>query len=195
MEFITLLEPTVDLARLAEVLDGLGHEGRVHTTRTWTKAHKRAIFEAAKGFRPLDLDFLVPSSIGAATEVIHEGHNTLPLFTHFQKRFAKAEGVTDAVGGYNHQVMQGLTGPGYFMARKGEGEHEGELVIDYTRVPTSKPEGWPPIRDNESGIAGMVSGGLTDYVRGISNHVSIGVAFRRGQPLGQYFTLVRKDAD
>jgi hypothetical protein len=194
MDVTVLLEPKVDLERLSEVLDGLGHEGRVHTIRTWHKPQQRAIFEAARGFRPLELDFLVPSSVGPLVEVVHVGQNTLPMFSRFEKHFCKpAEGATE-LAGYNHQSMDALTGPGYFVASKGEGEHEGELVFDYTRVPSHKPDGWPEIQKNEGGLAGIVNGGMIDYLRGISSHVSLGVAFKNGEPRGQWFALVRKDA-
>lgn len=194
MDVTILLEPKIDLERLAEVLDGLGHEGRVHATRTWTRKQKKALFEAAKGFKPIDLDFLVPSSVGNLVEVIHEGHNTLPLFSHFQKRFVRLDPGEDfPVGGYNHQSMQAFTGPGYFGVTKGEGEHEGELVIDYAKIPKNKPESWPEIRKNDGLIGGIVNGGMVDYLRALSTHVSIGVAYKNGKHRGQWFALVRKD--
>jgi hypothetical protein len=194
MDVTILLEPKIDLPRLAEVLDGLGHEGRVHATRTWTPKQKKAIFEAVKGFKPLDLDFLVPSSVGTLVEVIHDGHNTLPMFSHFQKRFVRLEeGEELPIAGYNHQSMEAFTGPGYFGVTKGDGEHEGELVIDYKRIPRQKPPSWPTIRHNDGLIAGIVNGGMVDYLRGISSHVSIGVAFKNGKPRHQWFTLVRRD--
>lgn len=115
------------------------------------------------------------------------------MFSHFQKRFVKLEGEDFPIGGYNKQSMQAFTGPGYFCASKGEGEHEGELVFDYTKVPKNKPASWPEIQKNEGGIAGIVNGGMVDYLRGISNHVSIGVAFKDGKPRHQWFTLVRRD--
>lgn len=192
MDVSVLLEPTIDLPRLAEVLDGLGHEGRVHTIRGWTKHRQAELFEAAKGHKPLDLDFLVPPSIGPLVEVIHEGKNTLPMFTHFQKRFAKLEGEDFKIGGYNHQTMSAVTGPGYFVVTQGEGEHEGELAIDYTKVPKSKPPGWPAIQPNRGGLASLVYGGMIDYLRGISTHVSIGRAYK-GKAMDAWFTLVRKD--
>lgn len=191
MDVSVLLEPKIDMQRLSEILDGLGHEGRVHATITWTKKQQAAIYEAAKGFKPLDLDYLVPSSVGPLVEVIHDGHNTLPMFTSFQKRFVKLEDGT--VAGYNEQSMKAFTGPGYFVVTKGEGEHEGELVIDYTKVPSVKPPSWPEIKKNEGGIAGIVNGGMVDYLRGISNHVSIGVAFKDGKPRHQWFAMVRRD--
>ncbi len=193
MDVTIFLEPTINLERLTEILDGLGHEGRVHTTRTWSKHHYEKLFEAAKGHHPLDLDFLVPSSVGPLVEVIHDGHNTLPVFTSFQKHFVKVEGEDGSLAGYNHQALQGLTGPGYFVTTKGTGDHEGELVIDYTVVPKVKPPTWPTIQSNASGIAGIVNGGMIDYLRGISAHVSIGMAFKDGKPRGQWFALVRRD--
>jgi hypothetical protein len=192
MDVSVLLEPKIDLPRLAEVLDGLGHEGRVHAVRGWGKKRQAALFEAVKGHMPLDLDFLVPSSIGPMVEVIHDGHNTLPAFNHFQKRFCKLEGDVAPIGGYNHQTLQPLTGPGYFVVDRGEGEHEGELAIDYTRVPKAKPAGWPDIKTNGGGLGALVYGGMIDYLRGISTHVSIGRAYK-GKAMDAWFALVRKD--
>ena len=191
MDVSVLLDPTIDLERLAEVLDGLGHEGRVHATRSWGKKYQSRIFEACKG-RKLDLDFLVPPSIGPLVEVIHDGKNTLPAFTHFQKRFVKLEGEDFAVGGYNHQTLSPVTGPGYFVVRLGEGEHEGELAVDYTKVPKQKPASWPEIQTNEGGLGSLVYGGMIDYLRRVSTHVSIGRAFK-GKPMDAWFTLVRMD--
>jgi hypothetical protein len=191
MDVSVLLEPTIDLERLAEVLDGLGHEGRVHTTRTWGKKYQAQLFEACKG-RTLDLDFLVPPSIGPLVEVIHDGKNTLPAFTHFQKRFVKLEGEDFKVGGYNHQTLSPVTGPGYFVVRPGEGEHEGELAVDYTKVPKQKPSSWPEIQTNEGGLSSLVYGGMIDYLRKVSTHVSIGRAFK-GKAMDAWFTLVRMD--
>jgi hypothetical protein len=192
MDVGVLLEPTIDIKRLAEVLDGLGHEGRVHLIRGWTKKRQAELFEAAKGHLPIDLDFLVPASIGPLVEVIHEGKNTLPVFTHFQKRFVKLDREDFTIGGYNHQTLSAVTGPGYFVSAKGEGEHEGELAIDYTKVPKSKPASWPEIQPNERGLGSLVYGGMIDYVRAISTHVSIGRAYK-GKPMDAWFALVRKD--
>ncbi|HEY8073927.1 MAG TPA: hypothetical protein VIF62_07455 [Labilithrix sp.] len=193
MDVSVLLEPKIDLERLAEVLDGLGHEGRVHATRTWHKKRQSAIFEACKG-RTLDLDFLVPPSIGELVEVIHDGKNTLPMFTHFQKRFVRLPaGEEHKVGGYNEQSLSVFSGPGFFVCKNGDGEHEGEIAIDYTHVPKHKPDSWPGIRDNEGGLAGVVYGGMVDYLRRVSNNVSIGHAWKNGKPIDAWFTLVRKD--
>jgi hypothetical protein len=193
MDVTVLLEPKIDLDRLAEVLDGLGHEGRVHATRTWSRAQKKGLYEAAKGFRPIDLDFVVPAGAGPLVEVIHQGHNTVPLFHLFQKRFVKLPNDDAIVWGYNHQSMNAFTGPGYFAVTKGAGDHEGELVIDYARTPKERPPGWPEIAPNDGLIPGIVYGGMTDYLRAISTHVSIGAAYKGNDARDQWFALVRKD--
>jgi hypothetical protein len=192
MDVTVLLEPQIDLERLSAVLDGLGHEGRYHAVCTWTKAQKERLFEAAKGFRPLDIDFIVPTST-PLEPVIHDGHNTLPIFSFFQKRFVRIEGESYPAAGYNHQSMMRFNGPGYFVVTKGEGEREGELVIDYGKIPSKKPPSWPALMGNEHGLAALVNGGMVDYLRGISTHVSIGVAFKNGKPRNQWFALVRRD--
>ncbi len=191
MDVTVMLEPEVDLPRVAALLDGLGHEGRVHTVRTWTKKLQATLFEAAKGHLPIDLDFLVPSSVAPLVEVIHDGQNTLPAFRHFQKRFAKLEEGAVELVGYNHQAMSAFTGPGYFVVTRGEGDQRGELLIDYTKTPQRKPPTWPSLRAN-SGIGGLVYGGMIDHLRGISSHVSIGRAYR-GKAVDAWFALVRRD--
>lgn len=193
MDVTILLEPKIDLERLAEVLDGLGHEGRVHATRSWTKKQKKALFEAAKGFRPIDLEFIVPASMGNLVEVVHVGHNTTGAFPHFEKHFVRLEGDEAPIAGYNEQMWRPVSGPGYFVVNEGEGEHAGEIVFDYTKVPKTKPEGWPAIEKNDGFISGIVNGGMVDYVRALSSHVSIGVAYKNGKHRGFWFTLVRKD--
>lgn len=195
MDLSVFLEPKVDVEKLSESLDGLGHDGRVHTMRTWDKTRMAAIFDACVG-RPIALDHLVPPSIGANVEVIHDLRNTLPLFANAEKRFARLEGDIAEVGGYNRQHgIARATEPGYFTVRPGEGEHENELVIDYGKVPNTKPSNWPAIEANDKGILnGIVWGGMVDYLRRVSQHVSVGRATKDGKAIGQYFALVRRDA-
>ncbi len=194
MDVTVFLEPTVDIDRLAETLDGLGHEGRVHTMRTWDKKRMKAIFDACAG-RPITLEQVVPSSVGANVEVIHDLRNTLPVFTNAQKRFSKVEGGNVAVGGFNRQFgVARVSEPGYFVVSEGDGEHANELVIDYRSVPPSKPESWPDIEANDQGFLNkIVWGGMVDYLRKVSQHVSIGRATKDGKSIGQYFALVRRD--
>jgi hypothetical protein len=192
MDLSVLIEPKLDLARLADVLDGLGHEGRVHAVRRWNKRTQASLFEASQGHLQLGLDFLVPDGVDSGVEIIHEGQNTLPFFSHFQKRFCKLEGEVAPIAGYNHQALLPLTGPGYFVVNLGTGEHAGELAIDYTSVPKSKPDAWPAVEANDSGMGALVYGGMIDYLRGISRHVSIGRAYK-DKAMSAWFALVRKD--
>src|SRR5262249_50136500 len=97
------------------------------------------------------------------------------------------------IGGYNHQAMSPFTGPGYFVCVMGDGEHEGEIAIDYTKLPKNKPSTWPNIKGNDGGLASIVYGGMVDYLRKISNNVSIGRAYKHGKAIDAWFTLVRKD--
>jgi len=64
MDLTVLLEPKIDLVRIARVLDGLGLSGRLDTIRAWERPELAALFEAAKGFRAVDLDHFVPRSVG-----------------------------------------------------------------------------------------------------------------------------------
>lgn len=195
MDVSVFLEPEVDIEKLAEILDGLGHYGRVHTMRTWSKKAMADIFDACAG-RPISLEMLVPSGIGPNVEVIHDLRNTLPLFSNAEKRFVRLADDVAEMGGYN--VQHGLarvSEPGYFTVRAGEGEHANELVIDYNAVPKSKPESWPEIEANDRGFLNpIVWGGMVDYLRRVSEHVSIGRATKKGKAIGQYFALVRRDA-
>jgi hypothetical protein len=194
MDLSVLLEPKIDIERIARVLDELGHEGRVHTTRTWGRRQMPILWEAAKGFRPVSLDDFVPASIGPMVEVIHELKNSLPLFNVSQKRFCRpADAEAKELWGYNHAPTNGFTGPGYFVARASE--TEGEVVIDYRTLPKGRPESWPAIVPNEARLGRFVYAGMVDHMRRISKHVSIGRAQKSAEPMDAWFVLCRKDVD
>ena len=74
-----------------------------------------------------------------------------------------------------------------------EPEREGEVWVDYRRVPERHPEGWPEIRSNERGLSRFIYGFMVDTLRGVSEHVSIGSAARNGRGLGSWFVLCRQD--
>jgi hypothetical protein len=192
-----LFEGEVDIHRIAEVLDGLGHPGRVATIRGWGLHHQARLYEAAKGLKPLTLDDYVPLGTEPLTEVIHWGKNSLPAFTHFQKRFCRPKEGEGELFGYNENGEKWAVGPGYFVIhapKEGRpGVETGELDIDYTMTPGAKPDAWPPIKKNESGLGRVVYGGMVDVMRGISTHVSIGRAFRDGKFTENYFVLCRED--
>jgi hypothetical protein len=192
MNPLAFVDHSFDLTKLARSLDEVGPPARLATIRGWTKEHQAKIFEAAKGFRPIGLDFFVPSTTAPMTEVLHDGKNTLPVFSVMQKRFCRPTDSTDLLYGYNHQAMQAFTGPGYFVARPADAP--GEVLIDYGQLPPSKPEGWPRIIPNHRRLGLFVYHQLSDQLRGLSAHVSIGRAFRKGEPMDQWFVMVRNDS-
>src|SRR5262249_37040939 len=158
--------------------------GRVDTIRQWDGKTQERLYEAAKGFLPLTLEHFVPSDREPLQEVIHWGKNSLPALTHFQKRFCKPGGPRptgasggeeppewgDMLWGYNHNDgLSKFAGPGFFCVHPDEAE--GEIGIDYTKLPPSKPEKWPAIQPNSSGISRLVYYDMVDVMRGISTHV------------------------
>jgi hypothetical protein len=135
----------------------------------------------------------VPPEVADFTPVRHYGRNTLPLFTHFEKRFCRPAGADPRkpgeLYGFNFQVLAPVTGPGYFVAS--EDPNGLEVSIDYNAVPPECPEGWPGIRRNERGLSRFVYGFMVDTLRGVSEHVTIGSAARGGKDIGSWFILCR----
>lgn len=193
MDVTVLLEPKIDLERLQKALDGLGHAGRLHTVCTWTKKQQRAIFDAAKGFLPIGLDDVVPGGVSDLVEVRHPGNNTLPVYHRFEKRYARTGDPACPVVGYNPHPHAWLIGPGYFSVEEGTGEHAGELLIDYRKIPKVKPVAWPKIEPNGGLVPGIVFGDQVDYLRKLSSHVFIGAAFKGGKDRDSLFACVRLD--
>jgi hypothetical protein len=147
------------------------------------------------GFRPVCLADLVLPEVGDLVPVHHFGRNTLPLFTHFEKRFCRPRDADPKkpgeLYGFNFHTLAPLAGPGYFVAREDPGRPE--VWVDYNQVPPSHPEGWPEIVSNNRGLPRLVFGFMVDTLRGVSEHVTIGSAARRGRDLGSWFVLCRKD--
>ena len=193
MELRNLIEPRLDLPRLAKVLDEIGTPARVWATRQWTRDIQAKLYEAAKGFRPVSLDDYVPAGTAPHVEVVTHGMNTLPAHNHFQKRFCKPADpeAHDQLVGYNHQALSGLTGPGYYVAHPSA--DAGEVDIDYTMLPKEKADAWPAIVANSERLGRFVYDGMVDVMRGLSSHVSIGRARKKGAWMDAWFVLVRED--
>lgn len=189
-----LAEDPVRPQRVAELLDGLPHAERVAAVRSLGRTAQRRLYAAVDGFRPLRLSDLVPPGLPDMHSVRHYGRNTLPLFTLFEKRFCRPRGADHEkpgeLYGFNFQAMAAFTGPGYFVAH--ENPARPEVWVDYRRVPPEHPEGWPGIRVNERGLGRFVYGFMVDTLRGVSEHVSIGSAARRGRDIGSWFVLCRE---
>jgi hypothetical protein len=180
---------SIDVAALGGDLDGMPPDVRLREVRGLGKAEQARLFDAAAGARPIGLSHLVPPGGSPLAEVVHAGRNSLPAFRIFEKRCCRPPRDTAEVWGYNEHAARWMTGPGYFVAAAG---NPGEIVLDYTHVPAGKPEAWPAIRPN-TGFPGrfVYGGGMHDVLRGVSEHVAVGRAFRRGKPMDNWFVLCR----
>jgi hypothetical protein len=179
---------SVDLPALASFLDQLEPPARRRQVRSLSPSQQAALFEAAAGFRPVRLTDFVPAGTRPLQEIIHYGRNSLPVFRFFEKRFCLPEAPRDELWGYNEWPFRALTGPGYFIARQAS---EFEVVIDYYVVPPAKPASWPPILPNSARLSRFVYYQTRDFMRGVSQHVTIGRATREGKPLDNWFVLGR----
>lgn len=178
----------VDLEGLRAYLDGLDHNARVEACRQLGGREQARLFEAAQGFKPLTLDDFVPPGTDPLVEVIHYGRNTLPAFNNFQKRFCRPENKQGELWGYNEQSMKWAVGPGYFITRQSDPQ---EVVIDYIDVPPGKVGTWPEIKPNSAGLSRLVYDQMQDYMRGVSSHVTIGRASKKGKNMDAWFVLTR----
>jgi hypothetical protein len=189
-----LREAVVKPHEVARTLDSMGHAERVQAIRAVGRAEQRRLYEAVEGFRPLRMADVVPAAVPDLAPVRHYGRNTLPVFTHFEKRFCRPPGADreqpDRLWGYNFSPVGPLVGPGYFVLRPDAAR--GELLVDYNLLPEGKPPAWPEIRSNERGLSRFVYGFMIDTLRGVSEHVTIGSAARRGKDLGSWFLLCRE---
>jgi hypothetical protein len=185
---------SVEPRGIARLLDGLAPLERVAAVRSLGRTQQRRLYAAVDGFLPLRLADLVAPGTADLVPVRHYGRNTLPVFTHFEKRFCRPAGQDREkpalLWGYNHQATAWVTGPGYFVAV--EDPARPEVLIDYTRVPTGRADGWPELRVNERGLSRFVYGFMVDRLRRVSEHVTIGSAARRGRDLGSWFALCRE---
>ncbi len=175
---------------IAQALDAMDEATRIDTIVGLGRRQLAALFEAAAANRPVQFTDMVPADVPSLTAVIHEGKNSLGVFTRFQKRFCRPPGgTTDQLWGYNEQSMRTFTGPGYFVFHQVE---SGELAVDYRKLPPEKPPGWPTILPNSARLSRFIYNGTVDVLRHVSQHVTIGRAYRRSGPMNAWFALVRR---
>lgn len=188
-----LTAATLDLPALAAHLDGLDHLARVRDVRSIGGRDQARLYAAARGFRAVDLHFFVPAAKPSRALVRHHGKNSLPAFTEFEKRFARPNDGATELWGYNHNdaFTTFFSGPGHYVAVPGDAP--GEVNIDYRRIPAERLDGVPPLRPNTRFPDVLVYGHMVDVMRGLSAHVSIGRAIRRGKESANYFLLCRED--
>jgi len=180
-----------DPEAITEHLDGLPFSERMNAVAGLGGPElQRRLYASMAGKPPVTLDDLVPPDAPPLREFIFEGKNSLPLFTRFQKRFCRpprgtAEGE---LWGYNHAVVAPLVGPGYFVAHP---NWPAGVAIDYRRVPSEQPPGWPPVMRNDVGLSRLVYMNMIDLLRRVSNDVFIGSAQKNARDLDSYFILCR----
>ena len=185
--------------QIADYLDGLEHDARVAESRTLGRAQQRRLWDKAADSDPLTVDDFVPASVDPLVEVIHEGRNTLPLpglFRHFQKRFCRPSDAEGCLYGYNEGASRPLIGPGYFVLLPTGGNRawrtRGSIVVDYFQVPEGPVvASWPKVVENQKGLQVLVYNGTRDFMRKVSETVTIGAAYKGEKPLDHYFMLVR----
>ncbi|MEW6435101.1 MAG: hypothetical protein AB1730_26675 [Myxococcota bacterium] len=185
----------VDLAEVRAYLDGLPSPKRVAEVLALGRRSQAKLFEAAKGFLPMTLDDVVPPGVAPMQGVPHEGKNSLPTFTRFAKVFYRPDDSALAkkeVWGFNRtsRLVTTTVGPGYYVALP---HGKGEILIDYTRAPPRFPKHGPRYLPNDARLSRFVYHQTQDVLRGVSTHVSIGRASRKGKELDNWFILCRVD--
>ena len=188
------------IAEIAAYLNALSFADCKAETHALNRNQQRKLFQMAAKSPALTFEDLTPSSVPPRTEIIHHGRNTLPLpgaFRNFEKRMCRPETGGQRAFGYNEGVSRALIGPGYFVAIPTAG-HEGwpergPIVVDYFQVPQEAVvEGWPKVVENNVGLQVLVYNKTRDFMRKVSDRVSIGAAYKVEKALDHYFVLVRE---
>ncbi len=188
----------VQIHTLASHLDALPHRQRLKEVRALGWRSQHALFKLSGQGPPMTLEQLVPAHIPDQQQVIHYGRNTFPVFRQFEKRFCRPPGETSRIFGYNEGPTRPAIGPGYFQAYPTADNpawgDRGAVVIDYFLVPDAPAvPGWPAVVPNSQGGQRFVFNGTRDFMRRVSDHVSIGRAWKGEKKMPAYFVLCRED--
>lgn len=194
-------DPNITLEAVQEHLNSLDFETRLAQCMKLGKKQQKRLFEIA-ATPPCTLDDLVGPDVPPATEVIFEGKNTLPIFTRFQKRFCRPKDGSAVLYGYNEGFTRKLIGPGYFVAHMTDvppsephWPARAASVVNYFMVPPSNDDvvpGWPKVVPNSRGLQMFVYKGTRDFMRKITDDVSIGEAYKGDNSINNFFVLVRR---
>jgi hypothetical protein len=193
----TLMEllgrPEVKLAEVTAHLDALSAAERIGQVAALGKKQQMKLWDLAEHSQPLELAYLVPATAKPFEFFPFAGKNSLPLFTRFKKVFYRD--TKGNICGYNANppLVRATIGHGYFVVGKNPKAAKSELQVDYTRIPTEHPPGWPEIKSNDVFPTKFVFGGTKDNLRWVSRHVLIGRAFKMGEsPMPNWFVLCRE---
>jgi hypothetical protein len=198
MSLAELLRGKTAIEEIAEHLDQLDQNARIAETHALSGSQQMQLYECAGDAPLLDLEFFVPKGVPDDVEVIHHGKNSQPLFRTFQKRWCRPKDLADQLFGYNETPVRSLIGPGYFVAHptgQPDADPRGAIVVDYFMVPERcDVAGWPEVRPNSRGLQRFVYDQTRDYMRGVSRHVSIGIAYRKESRVMGTFVLCRDES-
>jgi len=195
-----LAHERTSIAEIADWLDRAAPEQRLAEAHSLDRAGQRALYRRAASSAPIALEHFVPREVADLQPVHHKGRNTLPLppaLKLFEKRFARPRDGTERLFGYNESLPNRWIGPGFFVARYTRDEpnwvERGGVVVDYVQTPNGElPGQWPKLVPNSQGLQRFVFYGTRDFMRRVSQHVSIGAAYKGEKPLDHYFILVRE---
>jgi hypothetical protein len=179
------LPDATDILSLRTALDAASNEQRLAWLGGLSGRQIVALYDLAEGQR-LEVSAM---HRGEGEVVIHEGMNSMLMFRSFQKRMVIQDGE---VSGYNHQFWAWLTGAGSFSLRASP-DVDGELHIDYINLPRQGHPEFPPVVDNTKGLSALAYGNMIDVLRRVSDHVTVGKAYLKGEPRGQFFALCRRE--
>lgn len=201
MPLSKMLNQKAPIAEISAWLDELDTEARWAALAGTDRATQRALYQAAAASPLITIDHFVPKDRAPLTEVRHQGRNSLPLlpsWRFFAKCFTRPSEDSERLFGYNDSPTRGLIGPGFYVAHATAGnpawESRGGVVVNYFLTPDGPVvEGWPEVVPNSQGLQMFVYKGTRDFMRGVSQHVSIGAAYKGEKALDHYFVLCRVD--
>jgi hypothetical protein len=187
----TLIAAKAGRRAIADFLDGMSAEDRMSEALALHGSEVGRLYHAVAGGRTLAPTDFVAKDTPVGTTVIFQGRNSLPMFSSFQKRFARV--ASGQVVGYNHQTWAFATGPGFFVVQPASDDSDvpDELYFDYTTEPDEAPGGWPRYKPNDSGLSTLVYKNMKDYIREVATDVVVGVAYKLGKNQNQFFVLCR----
>jgi hypothetical protein len=199
-DFRTLVaDPASTIDVIARELDALPATEKLAALRTLSRDAQRHLYQKAASSRPIELSDFVPTDRAPLAAVHHSGTNTLPLpkpLRFFEKRFCRPESGSDRLFGYNESPFVSTVGPGFFVAvpTKGNAEWEarGGVVVDYFQIPDGKVSPtFPKVVPNTKGLQRFVYHQTRDFMRHVTDGVSIGAAYKIEKKLDHYFVLLR----
>lgn len=188
-------------AAMRDHFDALDADGCWKEVQFYGGKQLRRMYELAAEAEPITMAHFVPVSAAEGVIVNHRGRNSIPLplaaFRMFSKPMVKLPQHPGVLCGFNDTATTGSIGPGFFICRESDPADvdRGAWVVDYLQVPSGEmPSGWPALKRNEQGLQRWVYGGTQDFMRKVSDRVSIGMPFKGAKSLGMPFVLVREDA-